>query len=84
MTYTLTDNEYNALQDITSINGMDCWFCLKQDKHGKDYIYDLEAGKRISITSALSYIYEGLLQEDFDELDEKEQNALEGLFKRYL
>ena len=84
MEYSLTTNEYNALQHITSLNKMDCWFSIRQTKHGEDYIYDLEERKRISLTKTLNDIYDGLLKEDFDLLDKEEQKALNGLFKRYL
>ena len=84
MKYRFTDDEYNALQNITGFNGMDCWFCIKQSKDGLEYIYDLEERKRLSISTALSYIYEGLLDEDFDALDDDEQIALDGLFKRFV
>lgn len=84
MAYSLTNNEYTALQDITRINGMDCWFCLKQNKHGEDYIYDLEERKRLSITKALEYICEGLFYEDLFLLPNEEQEALEKMVRRYL
>ena len=84
MEYNLKTNEYNALQRITTLNKMDCWFSIRQTKYGEDYIYDLEEKKRISLTKALNDIYDGLLKEDFDLLDKEEQKALNGLFKKYL
>lgn len=83
MTYKLNELEYNALQNITYINKMDCWFCLKTNKHGDDYIYDLEEHKRLSLKAALNYIHEGLLQEDFSQLSKMEQRALNNMFLRY-
>lgn len=83
MTYELSVNEYNALQEITRINNMDCWFCLRTDKQGKDYIVDLEEGKRISLKRALNDINEGLLEEDFFLLSNEERRALNNLFLRY-
>ena len=82
--YKFTINEYNALQRITSINKMDTWFSIRPSKDGLDYIYDLEENKRLSITNALSYIYDGLLEEDYFQLDKEEQKALEQLFERFL
>lgn len=83
MKYNLEVLEYNSLANITSINKMDTWFSLKQDKYGNDYIYDLEENKRISLKRALNDINEGLLQEDFNELSNLEQRALNNMFLRY-
>ncbi len=83
MKYNLTTNEYNALQHITSINKMDCWFSIRQTTKGEDYIYDLEERKRISLKRALEEIHGGLIEEDFWELLPKEQYALNDLFKKY-
>lgn len=81
--YKLSDYEWNSLNHITSINKMDNWFCLKTDNDGYDYIYDMEEDKILPIGTALDYIYEGLLVDDFQKLEKEEQRALNTLFFKY-
>lgn len=64
---TLTNAEYNVLNKIASKTKSDCWFWLKQDKHGTDYIWDLEEGKRICLKTGVGLLCEGLdCQENYD------------------
>lgn len=64
---TLTDAEYNVLNKITTRTRNDCWFWLKQDKHGTDYIWDIEEGKRMCLRTGIGLLCEGLdCQENYD------------------
>lgn len=64
---TLTDAEYNVLNKIASRTKNDCWFWLKQDKHGTDYVWDLEEGKRMCLKTGVGLLCEGLdCQENYD------------------
>lgn len=64
---TLTDAEFNVLNTIADRTGMDCWFYIKQDCHGKDYIWDCEEGKRMCLKTGVSLLCEGLdCQENYD------------------
>lgn len=67
---TLTDAEYNVLNKIASRTKNDCWFWLKQDKHGTDYVWDLEEGKRMCLKTGVGLLCEGLdCQENYDNCD---------------
>lgn len=81
--YELDNDEYNSLQHITKLNKMDCWFSFRESSDGLNYIIDLETNKKISLFKALKDINEGLLQETFDLLNDKEQRALNDLFIKY-
>ena len=68
----LLDEEYNVLNKIASKSHMDCWFWLKQDKNGNDYVFDLEERKRMSIKNGVSLLAEGF----FFDYTEKERYTL--------
>ena len=57
---TLVDAEYNVLNKIASKTKMECWFCLKQDKHGTDYVWDLEERKRRCLKTGIMQLLEGI------------------------
>ena len=57
---TLTDKEYNLLDDIATKTHMDCWFCIKQDKNGNEYVFDLENNKRIALSTGVKELIEGI------------------------
>ena len=64
---TLTDCEYKVLSKIASKTGSDCWFMLKQDCHGVDYVYDLEERKRVCLNTGIKMLVDGIdCQENFD------------------
>lgn len=64
---TLTNDEYNVLSKVARKTGSDCWFALKQDHHGIDYVYDLEEGKRMCLKTGVSILADSIdCQENFD------------------
>lgn len=64
---TLTDVEYNVLNKIASRTKNDCWFWLKQDKHGTDYVWDCEEERRMCLKTGVGLLCEGLdCQENYD------------------
>jgi hypothetical protein len=80
---TLTDYEYKVLSKITRKTGADCWFVLKQDCNGVDYVYDLEEGKRMCLKAGVGLLAECIdCQENFDNccLDYNERRTLRDLF----
>ena len=68
---TLTAEEYNVLNKIATKTGMECWFFLKQDKNGNDYVYDIEEGKRISLKRGVWQLADGFFF-DYDEEERRE------------
>ena len=46
---TLTNAEYEVLNKIAKKTKMDCWFYIKQNNKGQDYVFDLEYRKRLSL-----------------------------------
>jgi hypothetical protein len=64
---TLTDAEFNVLNKIADRTKNDCWFWLKQDKYGTDYVWDLEEEKRMCLKTGVGLLCEGLdCQENYD------------------
>ena len=63
----LTTIEYNTLNKIAAQTKMDCWFFIKQNKRGQDYVFDLENRKVIGIRRAVAELAEGIV--DLNELD---------------
>lgn len=57
---TLTSEEYRVLCKIANKTNMDCWFYIKQDNKGTDYIYDLEERKRLCLKTGINQLVEGL------------------------
>lgn len=83
----LTNEEYNVLNHITSATKTDCWFWLKTDKDGNDYVYDLEEGCPVSWQDGLSMLYEAvdfMEEEDWAELgvDAEEIAVFNNLLER--
>ena len=82
---TLTNDEYNVLQLISSRTKMDCWFWLKQDKNGTDYVWDIEGSRRMCLKTGVELLTEGLdCQENYDNcrLNAFEDLAFRGLLKK--
>lgn len=80
---TLTDNEYNVLDKVARKTGLDCWFVIKRNCHGTDYIYDLEERKRMCLRTGVELLADSIdCQENFDNccLEYDERNTLRNLF----
>lgn len=64
---TLTNDEYNVLNKIVRKTKMDCWFEIRQDSLGTDYVWDLEERKRFCLRTGVAMLVEGLdCQENYD------------------
>ena len=64
---TLTDYEYRVLSKVARKTGSDCWFVIKQDCHGTDYIYDCEQSKRMCLKTGVRILADSIdCQENFD------------------
>jgi hypothetical protein len=57
---TLTTKQYAVLNKIARRTKMDCWFLIKQDQNGDDYVYDLEEGASIELADGINGLMEGL------------------------
>lgn len=82
---TLTDDEFNVLAKVSRKTGSDCWFVLKQDCHGVDYVYDWEQRKRMCLKTGVSILADSIdCQENFDNcwLDYNERRTLRDLFSK--
>ena len=82
---TLTDAEYNILNKIAEATGMDCWFYIKQDSYGTDYIWDCEENKKMCLKTGVSMLCEGIdCQENYDncELTEDEDKTFKELLDK--
>lgn len=63
----LSETECQVLYKIARKTRMDCWFDIRQDSFKKDYIYDLEERKKLSLSNGIKQLVEGLdCQENFD------------------
>ena len=83
---TLTDDEYNVLNKIASRTKNDCWFWLKQDKHGVDYVWDLEEGKRRCLKTGVGMLCDAVDDQDnYDNcwLDDDEREAFKNLLPKW-
>ena len=69
----LSNEEFNVLNKISSKSKMDCWFYLKQDKDGNDYVYDLEQSKELSLTDGILMLDNNITSIDDYELSEDEK-----------
>ena len=64
---TLTNAEYEVLNKVAHRTKIDCWFEIKQDCHGTDYIYDIEEGKRMCLASGVAMLADAIdCQENYD------------------
>ena len=82
---TLTSDEHKVLSKVARKTGCDCWFVLKQDNHGVDYVYDLEERKRMCLKTGVGILADSIdCQENFDHcwLDCDERKALWDLFAK--
>ena len=57
----LKDDEIRGLCEIARKTKCDCWFDIRTDKNGNDYVFDLEAGKRIGFKTGVSQLAEAMI-----------------------
>lgn len=69
----LSNEEFNVLNKISTKSKMDCWFYLKQDKDGNDFVYDLEQSKELSLTDGILMLDGGITSLDDYGLSEDEK-----------
>lgn len=55
----LSEDEANLLMKIAALTKMDCWFSIRSNKQGLDYVYDLESRRRMSLRSGVRLLLEG-------------------------
>ena len=82
---TLTNDEYNVLNKIARKTGMDCWFEIRQDGLGIDYVWDLEERKRMCLRTGVAMLVEGLdCPENYDNcaLTDEEDKAFKDLLDK--
>lgn len=72
----LTDKQFDLLCHIANKSGMDCWFCLHCNKRGDNFVYDLEAGKRISLRRGVRDLLEGISGQYEKYLNEEDYKIL--------
>lgn len=60
MIKTLSAAQYAVLNKISRRTKMDCWFLIRQDASGRDYIYDLENKVNLTLNEGVSLLMEGL------------------------
>lgn len=56
----LTNKQFDLLCHIANKSGMDCWFCLDCNKHGDNFVYDLDSRKKISLRRGVHDLLEGI------------------------
>lgn len=82
---TMTNDEYKVLSKVARNTGSDCWFVIKQDRYGTDYIYDCEERKRMCLRTGVSMLAESIdCQDNFDNcrLNDNEKFTLQNLFDK--
>ena len=57
---TMTAAQYAVLNKIARRTKMDCWFLIKQDENGDDYVFDLEECASIELADGVNGLMEGL------------------------
>ena len=83
MKIQLTDSQFNSLNKIARKTGMDCWFSIRQ-KDGKDYVFDIEKGRKISWKAALKDFADGIVDDrEFYGLSNKDVAELTELFSKF-
>ena len=57
---TMSAEEYAVINKIARKTKADCWFMVRQDKHGKDYVFDLEEVRVLSLRDGVEMLMECL------------------------
>ena len=79
----LSESEYSGLTKIARKTKCDCWFDIRQDKNGNDYVFDLENRKRISLRAGMLQLFEAVISPLTEYgLTNAEMTAMQGLMKK--
>lgn len=77
---TLSENEYNGLTKVARKTKCDCWFDIRQDKNGNDYVFDLENHKKLSVANGVLQLADAIVDPLSDYgLTEDEAKAVDDL-----
>ena len=79
--YQLTDFQWDALQNLSSVSKMDCWFYLNHNEYG-DFVQDGEDDfKTLNFADAVGTLFEGMSDWDWTCLSTRDKFALVKLSK---
>ena len=84
--YTLTNDEYSALNKIIRGCRMDCWAIVGQTPSGNDYIHDIERGNHLNLREGLTVLCDGVgcsEHLEYCNLTLAEKEALKELFIKF-
>ena len=84
--YTLSNEEYSALDKVIRGCRMDCWAIIAQEPDGNDYIYDIECGNHLDMKEGLFVISQGIGCAEnlaYCKLSSLEIKALKILFRKF-
>ena len=84
----LTNDQYNAINKLTSYTKIDTWFWLGVDNNDQDVIIDLESDDEgiIDWKEGLTLLRDSIISEDtynYAKLTKKEKKEMKKLFKKY-
>ena len=82
---TMSAEEYGIVSKIARKTKADCWFLVKQDKNGNDYVHDLEEHKKYSLKTGITMLVECLdCKENYEHcsLSAEEEKIFEELLKK--
>lgn len=54
---TLSKEQYEIIDKIATKTKCNCWFSIRQDDKGNDYVFDIEENKKMSLLDGLSLLW---------------------------
>ena len=79
----LTDDEWNAIQDLTHVTHLDEVFDVVQNRKGEDMFYDFEERRYASLRVGLGWILDALAYPLNEEVSEERAVILRNLFEEF-
>lgn len=82
----LTNQEYNFLRDLSAHTKMDCWFSIKTDDDGNDFVLDLENDEALPLHEGIDQLFDGVIEDDINNFNAEELmlwNSLNEKIKQY-
>ena len=74
--YDLSIEQWDALQNLSRVSKMDCWFYLDHDELG-DFVLDAEDHfRRMAFLDAIGQLFEGITDWDLERLSQEDRDAL--------